>query len=52
MFCTDFKMHQLRNIHQTVDPEIDVAEEHIDILEVGKHEKRKEVDALLYFNGI
>ena len=49
MFCTDFKMRQLRNIHQMVDPEIDLSEEHI--AEVGKQEKRKEV-VTLYFSGI
>ena len=44
MFCTDFKMRQLRNVHQMVDPEIDLAEEHI--LEEGKLEERKEVETL------
>ena len=44
MFCTDFKMRQLRNIHQMVDPEIDLAEEHR--MEVGKQEERKEVVTL------
>ena len=44
MFYTDFKMRQLRNIHQMVDPEIDLAEE--DIVEVGKQEERKEVVTL------
>ena len=44
MFCTDFKMRQLRNIHQMVDPEIDLAEEHR--MEVGKQEERKEVVSL------
>ena len=44
MFCTDFKMRHLRNIHQMVDPEIDLAEEHR--MEVGKQEERKEVETL------
>ena len=44
MFCTDFKMRQLRNIHQMVDPEIDLAEEHR--MEVGKQEETKEVETL------
>ena len=42
-------MRQLRNIHQMVDPEIDLSEEHI--AEVGKQEKRKEV-VTLHFSGI
>ena len=37
-------MRQLRNIHQMVDPEIDLAEEHR--MEVGKQEERKEVETL------
>ena len=37
-------MRQLRNIHQMVDPENDLAEEHR--MEVGKQEERKEVETL------
>ena len=45
MFCTDFKMRQLRNIHQMVDPEIDLAEEHR--MDVGKQEERREVETFV-----
>ena len=41
-------MRQLRNIHQMVDPEIDLAEEHR--MEVGKQEETKEVVTLFWWH--